>query len=455
MAPPSLPHEKSTQPFWLTAPENLHDYRSTESLPNKVDIVIVGGGYCAAALITHVLEQSGQNPPSILVLEARQLASGATGRNGGHIKPDPYWHASHLVEQHGFEAAMELAQFETDNLNAVKAYVEKERIDCDLIVTRSCDVHFSHQRHDKAKAALSKFQAAGVRASQDAFEVGPKYAETVSGVKGAKGCITFPAAHLWPYKLVHHLFQRAVRLGVNLQSNTPVLKIADSPDSAGRWTLATARGKVSAAKVVVATNAYTAALLPEYKDQIIPYRATSCHITTSGTAPLLTNTYALRFTDWDHDYLIPRPDGSIIVGGARSVYYHDKDAWYNNSDDSTLVEEARKYFDDYMQRHFIGWEDSGAHVEKIWTGIMGYSRDRLPRVGPIPGRQGMFIMAGWTGHGMPQIFLSAKGMASMIVDGISFRETGIPRIFEETQDRLTDARNKVLETWEAAFQPKL
>lgn len=86
---------------------------------------------------------------------------------------------------------------------------------------------------------------------------------------------------------------------------------------------------------------------------------------------------------------------------------------------------------------------------------MGYFRDRLPRVGPIPGRQGDFIMAGWTGHGMPQIFLSAKGMANMIIDGMLFRETGIPRLFEETLARLTDPRNKVLETWEAAFQPKL
>jgi hypothetical protein len=36
---------------------------------------------------------------------------------------------------------------------------------------------------------------------------------------------------------------------------------------------------------------------------------------------------------------------------------------------------------------------------------MGYSSDHIPRVGPIPCRPGMFIMGGFTGHGMPQVSL--------------------------------------------------
>lgn len=125
---------------------------------------------------------------------------------------------------------------------------------------------------------------------------------------------------------------------------------------------------MKAKKVVMATNAYTAALLPEYKDKIIPYRAICSHITTPGRAPHLAHSYALRFNDWDFDYLIPRPDGSIIVGGARQAYIRHLEDWYGNTNDSEVIERAKHYFDGYMQRHFHGWENSGAKVNDVWTG---------------------------------------------------------------------------------------
>ncbi|KAJ5138690.1 FAD dependent oxidoreductase [Penicillium bovifimosum] len=452
----SLPQANGTVPFWRLEPQELDNFRSTPNLPDKSDIVIIGGGYSAAALVTHI-QREYPNHPSILVLEARQLCSGASGRNGGHIKPDPYLHASAIATEYGLAAGAEVADFEVANLNAVKEYIELEGVDCDFIVTRACDVHFSSGQDMKIKESLRRLKAAGVAAAKTASEVEETHAENVSGVKGAKGCISYTAAHLWPYKLIHHMFTKALKHGgLNLQTNTCATSVLPAANSQSGWTIQTNRGPVEAGKVIVASNGYTPALLPEYWEQIIPYRAVSCYIKTPGPAPLLVNTYALRFKDWDFDYLIPRPDGSIVVGGARSAYFRNKDLWYNNANDADVIEQTRGYFDGYMQRHFRGWENSGAEVSEIWTGIMGYSRDKIPRLGPIPGRPGMFIMAGWTGHGMPQIFLAAKGMADMVVNDVPFHETGLPRVFEETADRLQNAPNKVLESWYQATQtPRL
>lgn len=146
--------------------------------------------------------------------------------------------------------------------------------------------------------------------------------------------------------------------------------ISEHPDAEGRWTVHTARGTLRAKKIVVTSNAYTSSILPEYDGKIIPYRAVCCRITCPDqkALPRLSTSYALRFADWDFDYLIPRPDGSIVVGGARSAYLSSKDVWYDNVDDSKLIEQARPYFDGYMQRHFHGWEDSNATVSDIWTG---------------------------------------------------------------------------------------
>jgi glycine/D-amino acid oxidase-like deaminating enzyme len=84
---------------------------------------------------------------------------------------------------------------------------------------------------------------------------------------------------------------------------------------------------------------------------------------------------------------------------------------------------------------------------------MGYSSDRLPRVGAIPDRPGVFIMGGFTGHGMPQIFLTAKGLVEIIEKGTTFDNSGIPRLFEESRERLDSKKNGVLDLWRST-QPK-
>jgi glycine/D-amino acid oxidase-like deaminating enzyme len=173
---------------------------------------------------------------------------------------------------------------------------------------------------------------------------------------------------------VLHLLEKAISRGVNLQTHTPVSEITESSaaGSSHRWRVKTVRGSISAKNVVLATNAYTSALVPQYKDKIIPVRGTCSRIIVpqGTTAPRLTNTYTLRWNNWNYDYLIPRADGSIVVGGARPAFIDDLDNWYNVSDDSRVLEPAVRYWDNYMQRNFIGWEDSNAYTDRVWTGSM-------------------------------------------------------------------------------------
>jgi hypothetical protein len=80
--------------------------------------------------------------------------------------------------------------------------------------------------------------------------------------------------------------------------------------------------------------------------------------------------------------------------------------------------------------------------------VMGYSTDTMPHVGAIPDRQDQFILAGFTGNGMPLAFLCARGVASMVLEGNSFESTGIPSVFQTTQERLDNPRNLILEGWD-------
>jgi glycine/D-amino acid oxidase-like deaminating enzyme len=191
----------------------------------------------------------------------------------------------------------------------------------------------------------------------------------ISGVKGAKGCFSYTTGHLWPYKLVLHLLKLAISQGVNLQTHTPVERVSSTRDDRGYWTVTTPRGSILAKTIVYASNAYTSAILPEYKNAIIPVRGVCSRIVTpTGKSPHLSNSYIIRLNSSEYDYLIPRSDGSIIVGGARSAYIRDLRNWYDVADDSKVLEPPTKYVDGYMQRNFHGWEESGAYTDKVWTG---------------------------------------------------------------------------------------
>ena len=170
--------------------------------------------------------------------------------------------------------------------------------------------------------------------------------------------------------MVHQLLTKLLKQGVNAQANTPVTSVSSSQDSSGWWSVNTARGTIRARKVIYATNGYTASVLPEYDDSIVPIRGICSHIESPKgvDAPLLVNTYGIRFDARNNDYLIPRADGSIVVGGARQRFWHKRDRWFGITRDDELVDEAVSYFDNYMQKHFRGWEESEAKTSKVWTG---------------------------------------------------------------------------------------
>lgn len=248
---------------------------------------------------------------------------------------------------------------------------------------------------------------------------------------------------MWPFKFLMHLTRQLLTAGVNVQAHTPVTSVTPDPSGDGSFIVETPRGKIRAGKVIHANNAYVSALLPEYSKNIIPCKGICCRITVpeGTTAPLLNNSYITRTKDNTLSYFIPRHDGSIIVGGAASVFRPFKEQWYDNVDDSVLIDSAKDYYEDYMQRTYRGWEDTGAKVSNIWTGVMGYSYDSNPHIGKVPSKDGQFIVAGFNGHGMPVIWLAAKELARMVSQGTQFEETKLPRLFQTSQFRIDRAQS--------------
>jgi glycine/D-amino acid oxidase-like deaminating enzyme len=102
------------------------------------------------------------------------------------------------------------------------------------------------------------------------------------------------AGSLWPHKLVLHLLKLCIeKHGLNLQTHTPVREVLPSSDG---WVVKTDRGDLKTEKVVYATNAFTATLLPEFLGRIWPFKG-QCSVVVP-TAPysgsrMLTESYGL------------------------------------------------------------------------------------------------------------------------------------------------------------------
>ncbi|KEF60512.1 uncharacterized protein A1O9_02073 [Exophiala aquamarina CBS 119918] len=439
------PIPNSTKPFWRVQLHALDKHRSTSDLPTEADIVIIGSGFSGSAL-AHYIYEDNPTPPSVVILEAREACSGASARNGGHCKPERYYQLASHIKKYGAKKAIEVARFEKSQLHAMKELVEKENIDCDFTLTRSCDVILDPGLAKATDEAFAEMVKAGEADLTDVYHAKAKDAEMLSGVKGALSAFTVTAAHLWPYKLVMHLLQGAVNKGANLQTNTPVTKVSDQPLPDGRWLVATPRGSIKAKKIFFASNAYTRDIAPQFARHIIPVRGIASRIVVpeGKNRPFLPYTYNLRHGPGLFDYLASRADGSIVVGGAKPLFWHDRSHWYNVHDDSKLIESAKPWFDGLMQRSFAGWENSGAYTERVWTGIMGWTSDFMPYVGDVPGKPGQAILAGYSGHGMPMILLSARGLVQMM-QGKSFEEVGIPELFKPTEERLASTKNEILD----------
>jgi hypothetical protein len=147
-ADPGLPTAKPTKSYWLQDPPYPHLDDAPTHIPEAVDVVIVGSGITAASVArTLLLLHPGL---TIAVLEARNICSGATGRNGGHIKVAPYEDLDRLTKQFGRERAVELVRFQLRHLDCLVGMCEKEGLDiAECRVVETAD--FFVESFDEAK----------------------------------------------------------------------------------------------------------------------------------------------------------------------------------------------------------------------------------------------------------------------------------------------------------------
>ncbi|KAI3622734.1 fad dependent oxidoreductase, partial [Moniliophthora roreri] len=104
-----------------------------------LDAVIIGSGF-SGTLTAFELLSSPNEPQNIVLFEAREACSGATGRNAGHCRPDAFCGFTISSGIHGIEQAYKILEHGKLALQLVKAFIDKHGIECDIDLCKTFDV---------------------------------------------------------------------------------------------------------------------------------------------------------------------------------------------------------------------------------------------------------------------------------------------------------------------------
>lgn len=113
---PGFPVKNATLSFWQDPPHAFAS-RQSEHMPTEADVVIIGSGITGISIALHL---SRLDPSlKVVMLEARAAISGATGRNGGHIKTVPFADYASLKAGSGRDSAIKITKFRLAHLDVM------------------------------------------------------------------------------------------------------------------------------------------------------------------------------------------------------------------------------------------------------------------------------------------------------------------------------------------------
>ncbi|KAK8875327.1 FAD dependent oxidoreductase [Apiospora arundinis] len=471
-----LPCANPTKSYWIEAADSpLRNLRSSHELPETADVVIIGGGYSGATTAYWLDKYTRDHvkQPSMVILEARDICGGATGRNGGQLRPHAYSRYAVWAERFGPDTAMELIRHEMAHLPAFEQLAADEGIAEEICLKfgETFDAAMTDEAWIRLKGALDAMRrdhgednevVKACRVIADAAE-----AQDFSQMKGALAAIVHPAGQVWPYKFVHAILRIVLARGnLNVQAHTPVMQVGER-DADGWIQVRTERGTVRARAVVHATNAWASHLLPEYSKLVLPEKGTLAAI--KAPEGFIKHTGAQHWDATVNNYhlQLPAPYNAVILGGARQYLVHRPADCVLRDDDDQHILGTDEFFGSWPSSDVLNWPESTPQTSLegkggCWVGIETTSADGFPFVGPAPRHPGQWVAAGFAGHGMPRILLSTSSISTLVLESLGLEHSEpsgaaklpLPKPFLATKDRIDRLQNTNVEGIRSSFTAK-
>lgn len=397
-----LTDDYSETPYWWRD-GGIPDPSDERELPKEADVLVVGAGYTGVSAARH-LQMHGRGA---VVLEQRLLGRGASSRNAGSTHPGLTIPVDRLIARYG-PFGRRLYDETVAAFEHCEATIREEHIACDY--ARSGVVQLAATKGEMRRleelASVYRMQI-GVPAQVVARSELDQYAGTSTY---AGGVITDLWGLLHPARYFSGLLSGAAHIGAEFHEETRVERI--EPRRAG-FSVVTSRGTLTARDVLVTTDGYTDAAMPQLSRRIVPFASNvlvteplgedlAHSVSPTGRFVVDSGTFVLAWRTL--------PGGRVLFGGRTHIRT------------ATLASaRARLYrlmVDALPQL-------AGVRIAAMWRGTVGFTFDNLPHIGKL---EGVTYALGYCGGGVALSGYFGAQAAVWIAGGDPpvFSEIGLP-----------------------------
>jgi glycine/D-amino acid oxidase-like deaminating enzyme len=396
-------HWRATaKPLSFTAPELVGDQRA--------EIAVIGAGFTGLWAAKRLAERHGQE---VAVIDAGQPAWGASGRNGGFCcMGSSKLGIPEMFKRYGEAETLAFMRLQQSAIEEVAAFLDERGEEAD--------------RHSDGELALAHKQSR-VEELKEERDFLKRHCDIDSRFlsreelrqAGAHGPEFHAGLHiksgfgLHPLKYARSLAEAAKESGVTFYGDSEVTQWRAD---AGRHRLITAKGSLSARKVILATNGYSREDIPGWlAGKLLP--ALSSIIVTR---PLSDEEQ--RAQGWTTDlmsfdtrkllhYFRKLPDGRFLFGGRGGLDASPEGL-------ARREEILRGDFD----RMFPEWR--GVETERFWSGFVCLTYDLVPYVLPIDGLENAWTGLAFHGNGVAMTGVAGRALADMAMG----EDPGLPAV---------------------------
>jgi glycine/D-amino acid oxidase-like deaminating enzyme len=359
------------------------------------DVAVIGGGFTGLS----AARQLARAGAKVVVLEAKKVGCGASGRNGGHLNNGLAHSYLAAKAELGRERAIALYKAFDDSVDTIEALITEEGIDCNF--RRSGKVKLA-SKPQHFEAIARNFEAVNAEVDPDTALLSAEDLKQEVGSPFFGAMLSKKSAMMHMGRYVVGLAEAATRHGAMVFESAAVTEHRQAGD---RHTLKTSRGCVTADAVLVATGAYTPSIFGYFRRRIIAvgsFIIATRSLTAAEIAATMPGNRTCVTSMNVGNYFRLSPDNRLIFGG-RARFSATSDQRSDAKSGEILKASLTAIFPQL----------ANVEIDYCWGGLVDMTKDRFPRAGY---QDGVWYAMGYSGHGAQLSTHLGMIMADAILD---------------------------------------